>query len=59
MHRLQKGFPFNWGPYFYGAHNRNPEGSDGGTGPQPEDTQTGVFFRASLPPALGGSPSPH
>jgi hypothetical protein len=49
MHRFQKGIPFNWGPYFYGVHNRNPDGSDGGTEPHAEHTDSAAFCKA-LPP---------
>jgi hypothetical protein len=51
-----EGFAFNWGPYFYGGHNRIPEGTDGGTGRHAEHTDSSEFFKA-LPPGPGGSPS--
>jgi hypothetical protein len=51
-----EGFAFNWGPYFDGMHSRNPDGSDGGTEPHAEHTDSVEFFNA-LPPGPGGSPS--
>jgi hypothetical protein len=44
-----EGFAFNWGPYFDGAHNRIPEGTDGGTGPHAEHPDSTEFCKA-LPP---------
>jgi hypothetical protein len=56
MHRFQKGIPFNWRPYFYGVHNQNPDGSDGGTEPHAEHTDSMEFLKPfRLVP--GGSPS--
>jgi hypothetical protein len=46
MHRFQKGIPFNWRPYFYGVHNRNPDGSDGGTEPQTDTSESDASFKA-------------
>jgi hypothetical protein len=44
-----EGFAFNWGPYFDGAHSRLPEGTDGGTEPHAEHTESMEFCK-TLPP---------
>jgi hypothetical protein len=49
-----EGLPFNWVPYFYGVHNRNPDKSesDGVLGRNREDSPLPVLVNASrLPPA--------
>ena len=46
---VSEGIPLNWHPYFYGLHNRNPEGSDGGTESQDFYSNVDTFFKA-IPP---------
>jgi hypothetical protein len=52
-----EGFAFNWATYFDGAHNRNPDGSDGGAGPHAEHTDSAEFFKALPHGAVDDGPS--